>query len=111
MVASARGTHQAWQANDRQIEPPEALAVGGVAELVHTKLVAEDETLVFTAHRVPQPQVDKGAQRHAAAKRTCPARGKGDAAKNIHPIDPSRQGTEQGEEPSHKGLWQLPSEP
>ena len=50
MITLAEGTHQAWQSDDRQISPTEELAVYGMAELMYTDLVTEDEALPLAAH-------------------------------------------------------------
>jgi len=50
MIALAEGAQQARQPDDRQISPAEKLAVDSMAELMHTDLIAEDETLPLAAH-------------------------------------------------------------
>ena len=50
VVALAEGAQQARQADARQIKPAKDLAVGGMAKLVHTDLIAEDEAFPLTTH-------------------------------------------------------------
>ena len=61
VVTFARSTPKAGKPDDGQIEPPKTLAVGGMSELMHTELVAQNKTFVMTWQRVPKPQVDKRA--------------------------------------------------
>ena len=111
MVALAEGAHQAGQPDDGKISPTETLAVGGVPELVHAELVANDEACPIAAHPPPRPKVNEGAERHAHAVCAVRLGGEGDAAQGVHPVDLPEERAQQGVEPSHEGLGQLPGEP
>lgn len=111
VVALTHSAQQARQADDEEIQPPETLAVGGVPKLVHTKRVGQDEASVFATHLAPQPQVDEGTQRNAAAKSMSLARNEGDASEGIDAIHLSGQSPNHRIQPAGERLRQLPSEP
>lgn len=111
VVAPAHRAQQARQPDDGEIQPSETLAVGGVPKLVHTKRVGQDETCVFATYFAPQPQVDEGTQRNAAAKSMSLARNKGDATEGINAVHLSGQNPNHRIQPTGERLRQLPSEP
>ena len=82
---------KAGQPNDGQVEPTPTHAVDGVAELMHEKLTGMEThmTVEIAYHTLWQPDIDKGAQRHAHRH---PARaflcnGKGYAPYEFHPVN------------------------
>ena len=87
VVAFTKGTQQAGQPDERQIEPTKKLAIGGMAKLMHTDLVAKDICLSFPTHPMASPKVDKSTQRYAHTKATSQFRREGDAAQSIDTID------------------------
>ncbi len=87
VIAFAKGTQQAGQPNERQIEPTKKLAIGGMAKLMHTDLVAKDICLSFPTHPRASPKVDKSTQRHTHTIATSQFRHEGDAAQGIDAID------------------------
>ena len=111
VVAFTKGTHQAGQPDERQIEPTKKLAIGGMAKLMHTNLVAKNIRLSFAVHPRASPQVDESTQRHAHTIATTQFRHEGDAAQGIDTVDLTSQSPSYRIKPSHKGLWQFPSEP
>ena len=111
VIAFAEGAQQAGQPDEGEIEPAEALAIGGMAELMLANWVGEDKALPFATHPWHRPQVDESAQRHAHEVGARRLRRKGDAAQGIDTVNLSRQGPSHRKEPSHEGLRQLPSEP
>lgn len=50
MIALAHGVQETGQSDDREIQPPKALAVGSVSEFVLTYLIAKDIPLPFALH-------------------------------------------------------------
>ena len=80
VVAFAEGAQQARQPDKGEIEPAEALTVGGMAELVLADWVGEDKTVPFTSHPRYRPQVDESAQRHTHEVGARRLRRKSDAA-------------------------------
>ena len=111
VVAFTKGTQQAGQPDERQIEPTKKLAIGGMAKLVHTDLVAKDICLSFPTHPRTSPKVDESAERYAHAVIAARLYRKGDATQGIDTVDLTSQSPSYRIEPSHKGRGQFPSEP
>ena len=111
VVAFTKSTQQAGQPDERQIKPTKKLAIGGMAELVHTDLVTKDICLSFPTHPSASPKVDESTQRNTHTIATSQFRREGDAAQGIDTVNLTSQSPSYRIEPSHKGLRQLPSEP
>ncbi len=61
VVAFAEGAQQAGQPDERAPEPAEAMAIGGMDELMPAHWVSEDKALPFAPHPWHRPQVDECA--------------------------------------------------